>query len=116
MSKHHSNLAVLQDYVEHNKLRDNHSNVHFNCGFKIKTAKNYENVDCTARITFNEYDDEGIVSVICDLDPDFFPTVFKAKWNDMEFEDDILTINDTHRFNSDIGKYKAIITAYEKTR
>lgn len=111
--KHHSNITLLKEFVEINDLKDNHSNIHFNCEFDIETEKTNANVNCNARITFNNFSKNGEVSIICDLDANIYPTVFLAEHQNMELDNGILVITGKHPSNL-IGKYTAIITAYDK--
>lgn len=109
---HQANLKVLRRFVKKNALQDNHSNIHFKCRFDIKVPYDSANIICEARITFDEYDNSGIVSVIdFEIEEYQFPTQFWARYNKMTSVLDKLTIIDKH---PTIGKYKAVITAISK--
>jgi hypothetical protein len=111
--KHNNNISILKEFVSTNQIKK--YSVSFPCGVEIETAKNEVSIECKARITFDEFDDNGILYLIKDnLDPYLYPTEFKAKFCNMDIEYGILLITDTHTRNPDIGEYKVTITAYNK--
>ena len=108
MVKPEENLRNLKDFVEHHDLQDRFSNIFFNALVTIKTATNkVTNQHMEVRISFDGYDSYGAVTLMkSDLDTNLYPTIFEAKWNQMEHVDDeYLSISDTHKMNPKIGKY-----------
>lgn len=111
-NKHIDNIGLLQKFVLDNDLRDNHSNIIFNCEFNIKTPKSTQIEECEARITFNGFDrDEGQLILNSNLPSSKYPTTFKAYYNEFSIENDILVVRDTH---PTIGLYEAKITSLGK--
>jgi hypothetical protein len=108
MDKHYDNLGVLEDFLEANGIKKDNV-VRFNSIFTVTTKKGtrVEHSRQTT-ITFNSYNDEGIVSILdSGSDTADYPSVFKAKFSNFKLSEQSLMIDDMHRA---IGKYSAIVT------
>lgn len=119
MEKGYKNLSELKDFIELHDLSDMYSIIHFAAAVSIETAQNkIQNEIMEVRITFDDYDSYGKVFLVSnDLDPYLYPTVFEAKWQEMEHINNVyLQISDTHRRNSIIGKYRVLIVPQRKFR
>ncbi len=109
MDKHSKNIGILRNFVFDNDLMDNHSNIHFNCYVKLETQINAEEFECDAMITFDNFMSEGELTFLShDLDPYYYPTIFKAKFNNFNLIGNELTISDKHPSDK-IGEYSVKI-------
>lgn len=106
----------LKEFVEQHKLMNSNSIVQFHAIVNISTPKDkITNKSMRAMITFNGYDSYGELTLLDgDLDPNAFPTLFKAKYQIIKHIDkEYLEINDIH---PKIGKYNVKIIPLEKVK
>lgn len=119
MNKGYKSNRALKDFVEIHELMNSHSIVHFNALVSIETAEeSITNQEMQVLITFDDYQSIGKVSLLeSDLNPYSFPTVFEAKWQKMEHQNNQnLHISDTHTRNPKIGAYEVYIVPTGKVK
>lgn len=105
MSLGELNNRKLRDFVHQNKLMDAYSNIQFYAVVMIKTAKNkVTNQNMRIMITFDGSVYGEVTLLDNDLDPYEYPTVLKARYQNMELLEDYLEISDKHP-SPKIGKY-----------
>lgn len=107
--KDYENTQALGDFVSVHDLRDDKTgNIIFKAIVTVSTEKNkITNQQITCRITFDGYNNAGTLKFVDDnLDPQFYPTEFDAKWQLFKHVDEeFLTIEGKHTQNQDIGSY-----------
>lgn len=112
-----NNIGVLQKFIEAHDLRNSHSQVIFNALVSIETEnRKLESVPMEIHITFAGYD-SGIVTMLGhNLNANFFPTDFIAKYQNFTHDNQCLSIDGIHKQNPEIGKYNVKILPLKRTK
>lgn len=101
----------LKDFISHFDLMDRHSNIAFQANVTIKTSKRTLETNSLVRVSFNEYNSPGKLSITeTEIDPYKFPEIFDLEWQMFDFvKNEYLKITGEHTKNAEIGKYSVII-------
>lgn len=111
------NIGVLQKFIEAHDLRNSHSQAIFNALVSIETEnRKLKSVPMEIHITLTGYD-SGIVTMLGhNLNNNFFPTDFRAKYQNFTHDNQCLLIDGIHKQNLEIGKYNVKIQALNRTK
>jgi len=119
MEKKDFNGQQLRNFVETHELRNRFSIIQFNAVVSITTAMNkITNQQMEVMISFDNFNSLGQVTLMeSRLDPEKYPTVFEATWQQMEHVDnEYLLISDIHKKNPSIGTYSVKVIPLVKLR
>lgn len=119
MENSNSSGHQLRNFVEKHKLRDRFSTIRFLAVVSITTAKNeITNRQMEVMISFENFNSTGQLMLMdSSIDPHLYPTVFEAKWQQMEHVDgQYLLISDIHSKNAMIGEYSVKVIPLKKLR
>jgi len=107
MEQHFKSNHALRDFVSDHYPQ---SNVKIDATVSIKTSKHSENKAMELLVYPSDSESFGRIVISSDLDTDFYPTEFQARYQEMEYIDGkYLKISGKHKHNPNIGEYKVEI-------